>query len=400
MALLEPGNPSDVAEIIRTHAAARRSLAIQGQGTKAGLGRPVAAEDTLCLRGLSGIVSYQPEELVLTAKCGTPLREITEALAEKRQHLAFEPVATGSLFGDSNEGGSIGGVLAANLSGPRRLMAGAARDHFLGFSAVNGLGEEFKAGGKVVKNVTGYDLPKLLAGSMGTLAALTEVTVKVLPAPEKQRTVLIPVSDATAGHRHLVTLMQGTFEIDGAAFLPAGIAARSGVDMVRALGGALAALRLSGSPVSVADRCAALRASLGCPSEELHSMRSRDLWAEIRDVAPLLPSGGACVWRISVPPAAGAKTAVGLETGDAWLMDWGGGLLWVARADTSTADAAKVRAAVTETGGHATLVRGPENLRREIDVFGREAPSALLKRVKEAFDPHGILNPGRMYRDW
>jgi glycolate oxidase FAD binding subunit len=401
VAFLEPSRPAEVADIIRAHAADRQTLAIQGLGTKAGLGRPVAADNTLSLRGLSGIVSYEPEELVLTAMCGTPLREITEALVGKRQHLAFEPIASASLFGPSNEGGSIGGVLAANLAGPRRPMAGSARDHFLGFSAVNGLGEEFKAGGKVVKNVTGYDLPKLLAGSMGTLAALTEVTVKVLPAPEKQRTVLIPVADAAAGHRHLIALMQGTFEIDGAAFLPARIAARSGVDMVRAVGGAVSALRLAGSPVSVADRCAALRAALGVPSEELHSMRSRDLWAEIRDVAPLLPESGACLWRISTPPSAGAKIAASLAMADGdWLMDWGGGLLWIARAEASAADAAQVRAALGDSGGHATLMRGPESLRREIDVFARETPPALLRRVKEAFDPHRILNPGRMYRGW
>jgi glycolate oxidase FAD binding subunit len=400
VAFLEPSLPAEVVDIIRAHAADGRKLSIQGQGTKAGLGRPVTADNTLSLRGLSGIVSYQPEELVLTAKSGTPLREITEALVAKRQHLAFEPIASASLFGPSNEGGSIGGVLAANLAGPRRPMAGSARDHFLGFSAVNGLGEEFKAGGKVVKNVTGYDLPKLLAGSMGTLAALTEVTVKVLPAPEKQRTVMIRASDLAAAHHQMIALMQGTFEIDGAAYLPAHLAARSGVDMVRAVGDALVALRLTGSPGSVADRCAALRTLIEGPTEELHSMRSRDLWAEIRDVAPLLPDLGACLWRISVPPSAGAKIAAALATGDDWLMDWGGGLLWIARPAATIDDAAKVRAALAGSGGHATLVRGPETLRREIDVFAREAPVTLLRRVKEAFDPHHILNPGRMYREW
>ncbi len=400
MACLEPTRPAEVADIIRAHASDRKPLAVQGQGTKSGLGRPVTAEDTLSLRGLSGIVSYQPEELVLTAKCGTPLAEITDALAAKRQHLAFEPIASASLFGPSNEGGSIGGVLAANLAGPRRPSAGAARDHGRGFTAVHGLGEEFKAGGKVVKNVTGYDLPKLLAGSMGTLAALTEVTVKVLPAPEKQRTVLVPVADAAAGHRHMIALLQDAFEIDGAAFLPAAVAARSSVDLVRAPGSALVALRLSGAPGSCADRCGGVRQLLGVPSEELHSMRSRSLWAEIRDVATLLPESAACLWRVSVPPSAGAKVASALGKGDDWLMDWGGGLLWIARADASAADAAQVRAALSDCGGHATLMRGPEALRREIDVFACDVPPALLQRVKAAFDPHGILNPGRMYRDW
>lgn len=396
--MLEPDRASDVAEIVRDHATQRRPLAIEGLGSKAGLGRPVESADTLSLRNVSGIVSYEPAELVLSAQSGTPLREILAALAEKNQHLAFEPMTAGRLLGDSNDQGSIGGVLAANLSGPRRPSAGAARDHFLGFTAVNGMGEEFKAGGKVVKNVTGYDLPKLLAGSMGTLAVLTEVTVKVLPAPEKQRTVLIPVADAATGHRHLIDLLQGALEIDGAALLPAAVAARSGVDMVRDLGSALAALRLSGSPGSVADRCAALRRSLGAPSEELHSMRSRALWGEIRDVAALLPQADGVLWRVSVPPRAGATVAAELAQGD-WLMDWGGGLLWLARRDVSAADAVQVRAALAVCGGHATLVRAPESLRREIDVFDREVPQALLARVKASFDPLGILNPGRMYRD-
>jgi glycolate oxidase FAD binding subunit len=399
VSILAPDRPGQVAEIIRAHAAEKTPLALQGLGSKAGLGRPVAAADTLSLRNLSGIVSYQPAELVLTAQAGTPMREIQAALDETNQHLAFEPMNAGGLLGPSNEQGSIAGVLAANLSGPRRPSAGAARDHFLGFSAVNGLGEEFKAGGKVVKNVTGYDLPKLLAGSMGTLAALTEVTVKVLPAPEKQRTVLIPVADAASGHRRMIALLQEAYEIDGAALLPASVAARSGVDLVRAPGSALVALRLTGAPGSCADRCAGVRQVLGAPSEELHSMRSRALWAEIRDVASLLPGEG-CLWRVSVPPKAGAAIIAALAEGTAdWLMDWGGGLLWIARSAASAADAALVRAAITSVGGHATLMRGPEALRREIDVFAQDAPTALLKRVKESFDPLHILNPGRMYRE-
>jgi glycolate dehydrogenase FAD-binding subunit len=396
---IQPEQISDIVETVRSHAEARRPLAIEGSGSKNGLGRPVEAEALLSLRGLSGIRVYQPDELVLTAWSGTPMREIWDALAEKRQHLAFEPAAS-TLYGSGNEAGTIGGVLASNLSGPRRPSAGAARDHFLGFSAINGLGEEFKAGGKVVKNVTGYDLPKLLAGSMGTLAVMLEVTVKVLPAPEKQRTVIVPVGDAATGHRHLIAQLQQAFEIDGAALLSAAVAARSGVDLVRAPGRALAAMRLTGSPVSVADRCAAVRAAIGMPSEELHTARSQALWTEIGEVASLLPQDMDVLWRLSVPPASGARIAAELGEGDAWLMDWGGGRLWLARRDASAGDAALVRKAVAAIGGHATLMRGPESLRQAIDVFPMEAPPALLQRTKAAFDPHGILNPRRMYRDW
>jgi glycolate oxidase FAD binding subunit len=397
---LQPERTEDIVDIVRASADARRPIAVEGSGSKSGLGRPVDAGTLLSIRGLSGIRSYQAEELVLTAWSGTSMREIADALAEKRQHLAFEPgLGAGSSDG-SNEGGTIGGVLACNWSGPRRPSAGAARDHFLGFTAVNGLGEEFKAGGKVVKNVTGYDLPKLLAGSMGTLAILLEVTVKVLPAPEKQRTVLVPVADVAAGHRCLTEQLRQAFEIDGAALLPAAAAARSGVDLVRAPGGALAVMRLTGSPVSVADRCAALRAAVGMPSEELHSARSRALWTEINEVSSLLPAGAAALWRLSVPPASGARIAAQIGENEDWLMDWGGGRLWIARREASAADAAAVRKAVATIGGHATLMRGPDALRRVIDVFPMEAPADLLQRTKAAFDPHGILNPGRMYRGW
>ena len=398
MQRIQPESTQDMVDLVRSHAEARRPLAIEGSGSKSGLGRPVEAETLLSVRGLSGITSYQPDELVLTAWSGTPMREIWDALAEKRQHLAFEPAAS-ALHGSGNEAGTLGGVLASNLSGPRRPSAGAARDHFLGFSAVNGLGEEFKAGGKVVKNVTGYDLPKLLAGSMGTLAVLLEVTVKVLPAPEKQRTVIVPVPDAVAGHRCLIAQLQEAFEIDGAALLPATVAARSSVDLVRGATSALAALRLTGSPVSVTDRCAALRAAIGLTSEELHSARSQALWAEINEVSSLLPTETAALWRLSVPPASGERVAAQLGEGDDWLMDWGGGRLWITRRNASVEDAAVVRRAVATAGGHATLMRGPDALRRAIDVFPMEAPLALLKRTKAAFDPHGILNPCRMYRE-
>lgn len=400
MLRIQPEKASEIVEIVRANAAARRPLAIEGSGSKSGLGRPVDAPEILSLRSLSGIRSYQPDELVLTAWSGTPMREIWDALAEKRQHLAFEPTSAGNLFGRGNEAGTIGGVIACNLSGPRRPSAGAARDHFLGFTAVNGLGEEFKAGGKVVKNVTGYDLPKLLAGSMGTLAVLMEVTLKVLPAPEKQRTVIVPVTDVAGGHRCLAAALQEAFEIDGAALLPAGVAARSGVDLVRAPGSAVAALRLAGSPVSVADRCAALRTGIGIPSEELHAARSQALWTEIGEVAPLLTEAQGALWRVSVPPASGAKIAAELAHNDEWLMDWGGGRVWIDRRDATIEDAVAVRKAVAAVSGHATLMRGPKNFRHAIDVFPQDAPAALLQRVKAAFDPRGILNPGRMYRAW
>ena len=402
MAFLDPSHPAEVVDIIRAHASDRKPLAIQGQGTKAGLGRLVTADDTLSLRSLSGIVSYQPEELVLTAKSGTPLREITEALVAKRQHLAFEPIASASLFGPSNEGGSIGGVLAANLAGPRRPMAGSARDHFLGFSAVSGRGETFKSGGRVVKNVTGYDLCKLMAGSWGTLAALTEVTIKVLPRPETEETIVIFGLDEPAAIRAMGAAMGSPYEVSGAAHLPAGIAVR-----IPGPWGSqpVTALRLEGVGVSVVHRRRTLRAEMRPHGALalLAEQESRAFWRKVRDVEPFAAESvkERPVWRISTVPSKGAELArmVASQVAAEFVYDWAGGLVWAAAAPASDAGEAAVRAAVAAFGGHATLVRAPAAVRA---VFGAFEPqdqglAALTKRVKEGFDPKGVLNPGRMW---
>jgi glycolate oxidase FAD binding subunit len=361
----------------------------------------VQARHAVDLSAISGILAYEPEELILTAAAATPMAEIEAAISAKGQMLAFEPVDLSALLGAAAGGGTIGGALACGISGPRRVKAGAARDHLLGFHAVSGRGEIFKAGSKVVKNVTGYDLPKIFCGSLGTLGAMTEVTVKVLPAPPKARTVLLFGLDVAAAVRAMTDALNSPFEVSGAALLPASIAARSAIDMVRAAGASVVALRIEGTPASVAARCAGLRALLaGCaPDEELHSMRSRRLWVEIRDVGALLPDAAAALWRVSVPPAAAPAITAALP-GD-WFLDWGGGLIWIAVPPGTEAEATRIRGAVAAagTGGHATLLRAPASLRAGIDVFHPQ-PAALARlsaRVKESFDPKRILNPGRLY---
>src|SRR5882672_431555 len=231
-AALKPTTPAEVVDAVAQAVADEAPLEIVGQGSKRGLGRPVQAARQLDLSGLSGITLYEPNELVLTCGAGTPLMEIEAALKQSNQQLAFEPADLAPLYGGAPGGGTIGGALSCNLSGPRRLKAGAARDHFLGFKAVSGRGEAFQAGGRVVKNVTGYDLCKLLAGAHGTLAALTEVTIKVLPASEKSRTVLIYGLDDGSAILALGRAVNSPHEVSGAAHLPAAIAARSAVDFV------------------------------------------------------------------------------------------------------------------------------------------------------------------------
>ncbi len=399
---LKPESAEQVADAVAWAAAEEEPLEVLGRASKRGLGRPVQAGRGLDLSGLSGITLYEAEELVLSARAGTPLAEILAALAEKNQELAFEPPDLGPLLGGEAGAGSIGGVLACNLAGPRRIKAGAARDHFLGVSAVSGRGEAFKSGGRVVKNVTGYDLCKLMAGSYGTLAAMTDVTVKVLPAAEKTRTVLLLGLDDTGALGAMTRALGSAHEVSGAAHLPAALAAGSEVSYVRQAGGAVTAIRVEGTGPSVEYRCAALRRELAGSgeSEELHGRNSSVFWQELRDVSPFVARPERLVWRISVPPQAGPQVAAALAGDGAALYyyEWGGGLSWRALPASQDGGHAAVRAALTDCGGHATLIRGPETLRAAVPVFQPQEPAmaALTRRVKDGFDPRRVLNPGRM----
>jgi len=322
-------------------------------------------------------------------------------LAERGQHLAFEPPDFTALYAPDEAGSprndTLGGVLATNLAGPRRFAAGAARDHFLGFTAVNGRGEIFKAGGQVVKNVTGYDLPKLMAGSFGTLALLDEVTIKTLPRPEKTRTVLLYGLDGPAASAAMTKALGGAYDTTGATYLPNQVAQRSKVEFVGGRG-SVTALRVEGSAPSVEHHCADLRRDLGGENEELHTKNSVLLWREIRDVAGFFDFEN-ILWRVSVPPSHGpgiaASFAIEVQGSDFYL-DWGGGLIWLSLPVEHGANAEHVRSTLTRCGGHATLIRAPEQARRKDPVFDVEGSPALMKRVKQAFDPDSVLNPGRM----
>ena len=414
---LAPTDADGLADAVRWAVAGEAPLEVIAGGSKQTLGRPVQSAATLSLAAFDGIVDYQPSELVLTAQAATPLATIEAALEAERQMLAFEPADYGPLLRASGGadlrapggadlrapgGATLGGALACNLSGPRRIKAGAARDHFLGMHAVSGRGERFKAGGRVVKNVTGYDVCKLLAGSYGTLALMHEVTVKVLPAPERTRTVLLFGLEPAAALDALGAALGSAHEVSGAAHMPAEITARSAVSYVAGAGAAVSAVRVEGFPASVEARCEALRALLGPfgAVEELHSKNSATLWREIRDVRAFADDSGP-LWRLSVPPASGAAAAARVaEAADVRaLFDWGGGLVWLAVDGAPDAGEVPVRAAAMAVGGHATLVRADAPTRAARAVFQPQATglAALTARIKRAFDPTGVLNPGRMY---
>jgi glycolate oxidase FAD binding subunit len=406
---LRPRDAKDVEAAVQWALAEGKTVEIVGHGSKRAIGRPAQTDFTLDLSTLTGVTLYEPEELVLSAKAGTPLAEIEALLAAKDQQLAFEPMDYAAILGGIAGRGTIGGVLAANVSGPRRVKAGAGRDHFLGFSAVSGRGETFKSGGRVVKNVTGYDLCKLIAGSWGTLAAMTEVTIKVLPRPETEQTLLIRGLEPAQAVEAMTSAMGSSCEVSGAAHLPADIADRIPADEIA--GGAVTALRLEGFSPSVAERKRMLEALMK-PFGELATAEaplSRAFWTAVRDVTPfaadqsILPplQDERPLWRISTAPNRGAELAamIATETQAQMFYDWAGGLIWVGLGASDDAGAALIRHAVVATGGHATLIRAPASVRAAIDVFAPQdaAVAALTKRVKESFDPKGVLNPGRMW---
>jgi glycolate oxidase FAD binding subunit len=401
---LRPRDPKQVEDAICWALAQGKTLEVIGHGSKRAIGRAAQWDATLDLSALKGVTLYEPEELVLSAKAGTPLHEIEALVAEKRQELAFEPMDYGPLLGGAAGAATIGGVIASNLSGPRRIKSGAARDHFLGFSAVSGRGETFKSGGRVVKNVTGYDLCKLIAGSWGTLAAMTDVTIKTLPRAETEQTILVLGGDAAAASKVMASAMGSYGDVSAAAHLPVTIAAD--VAETVSAGSAVTALRLEGVTPSVAQRKSLLE-SLLAPFGALASLDealSRALWRAIRDVAPFAAKGrmgGADIWRISTAPARGAEIGRALadKAGAEILYDWAGGLVWVALPRSDDAQAPLVHAAVAAAGGHATLIRAPAAVRAKVDVFAPEpAPlAALTQRIRKGFDPHGVLNPGRMW---
>ena len=363
------------------------TLDVRGGGSKLQLGKPMTCDQVLDLSALTGIVDYAPEELVVTLRAGTPLREVEALLAQRNQMLAFEPPDLGPLLGRAAGEGTLVGAVMGNFAGPRRLSAGAARDHLLGFSGVNGRGEAFKSGGKVMKNVTGYDLSKLLAGSWGTLAVFDEVSVKVLPAPDQTRTLLLLDLTDDAAAKAMCAAMGSPHDVSGAAHV-----------------GDRTALRIEGVAPSVEARLKGLRDLLGASGakmEELGTLESRVFWHEVRDVAPLKAPGDAVVWKISCPPTEGPAVVVRVKAqrpAAEAFYDWSGGLIWLALRASADADHQIVRGALAPAGGHATLIRAPEAVRAAVPVFQPQPLplAALASRVKESFDPKRLFNPGRM----
>lgn len=371
--------PASEAELSECVAEAKGPLHVRGGGTRA-IGRPVSG-DVLETGALSGVELYEPGALTLVVKAGTPLAEVAQVLDAENQRLAFEPMDHRGLLGTSGEP-TIGGCVAANVSGPRRIQAGACRDFMLGVRFVDGTGTVIKNGGRVMKNVTGYDLVKLMAGSWGTLGVMTEVSLKVLPKPETAACVLVNGLDNQSAVQVMAEALGSPYDITGAAHAP------SGVD-----GHPVTMLRVEGFAGSVAYRAEQLRDMVGRHEAIIEADPAKVAagWAWVRDVEGLHGLTGD-VWRISCKPSDAPELAARLEA-DKLVFDWGGGLIWALVPEGTDA-----RARLGDFKGHATLVRGSEASRTTLPVFQPEPePLAVLSAgIRARFDPKGLLNPGLM----
>lgn len=396
MTEFQVGDLNEARDVIQQAVAAKTRLELVAAGTKCHLGRVVRYDAVLDASAMSGIIDYQPEELVLTLRAGTPMNIVEDALAEARQMLAFEPPSMTRILGEAKQGvrGTIGGVIAANLSGPRRLTAGAARDFLLGFEAMSGRGELFKSGGKVMKNVTGYDLSKLMCGSFGTLGVMDEITLKTLPAPETSCSLLVGADTFADAVARIAKIFATPHEAAAAAILPAGIAGEEGADSGSSF---TVVVRLEGIEASVIDRLGHLLKMTG--GEAIAEAKSVNLWRRIRDVQPIAEKP-VDIWKVSCAPADAPQMLAALDPRlDVRIMaDWAGGLIWIGGASPRIGPALR-QAVTTLESGFAMLVRDVSVTHEKIPAFQPLSAGhyELHKRVKASFDPLGVLNYERMH---
>lgn len=400
---LRPAAGWELESMIAPYIDRREPLEIVGAGSKRAIGRPTQTPVTISTASMRGIFLYEPTELVMAAQAGTPIVEIEADLAAQGQMLAFEPIDLGPATGGNRNVQTIGSVFSCNMSGARRITAGAARDHLLGVQGVDGTGRLFNAGGRVMKNVTGYDLCRGLSGSWGTLACLTQLTFKVLPMAEEATTLVYSGLTEDIGVELLCAAMQLPYEVTGTVHLPETVAARLEHGQLRSLGKSVTAIRIENFKPSVISRTQKLIDALkeyGEP-ERLDFADTLEFWAELRRLSVMPYDRETVLWRLSTAPTKGPAVvaAIRRHMPAECYYDWSGGLIWLEVAASADAGASDIRRAVAVHGGHATLIRAEPAVRAAVEVFQPQAAEVenLMKGLKTAFDPYGLFNPGRMY---
>lgn len=377
--MIQARHVDEVVDALRDEA----PLRIQGAGTKRALWDCEGISRRLDVSALRGVTRYQPEELVLSVRAGTPVAEVQALLGAREQRLAFDPPDYAAVLGSVQGTTTIGGVISSGFAGPLRLSAGNVRDHLLGFEAVSGRGERFKAGGRVIKNVTGYDLPKLLCGAWGTLAVLTEITLRVLPRPEHEATLVIEGLSDVAAVRWMTQALNAPLEVASAAHESSGECSRTWI-------------RLEGFRSSVAERIAQLTRMIGAAAslQLIEGSASEQLWQRVRDLHAWAQDERV-IWRLSLPAnrSADVVAAIAQQAPHEALYDWAGGLVWLAMDSRTEPSAALVRGEVARAGGHAWLFRAPEAMRRTVPTAPPQPAviESLSRRIKQGFDPRGRL---------
>jgi len=398
-----PSDEAELAGFVEAAKAGNYPLEVCGFRSKREAGRPVNPAAVVSTAKLSGITFYEPGELVISAKAGTPLHEVEAALARKNQELPFEPADLSRIYGTDPLAASLGSVAAMNISGPRRILRGAARDYLLGIRAINGEGSAIKSGGRVMKNVTGVDLVKGLCGSWGTLAVLTELTLKVLPKAQEARTIFFLGLSDEAGVGVMSEAMGTPYEVSGTIHLHGSLVSRLNDAEITQTNAPVTALRLEGDPQSVVYRMEKLRRELAPFGDtyDLDHQRSLSFWGDIRSLTFLSANFGRPLWRITVAPSKAAQIVRALSAffDLSAAYEWSGGLIWLETPSSSEASVTELRRVLAEFEADSMLMRAPRSVRSSIEVF-HPLPLTkmkLVQAIKKAFDPAGVLNPGRMY---
>ena len=403
-----PEKETEVADIIKKSYKSNIPIEIIGSGSKNKIGKFLQCGKTLNLSKLEGVVEYYPEELYIKVKSGTKIDKIEKELGKNKQQLAFEPIDFGHLFLGKSNCGTAGGQVACNFSGPRRFKDGSTRDHILGFRAVNGRGEIIKSGGTVVKNVTGYDLSKLMCGSYGTLAALTEITFKVLPMPEESKTLIIHNLNISNAPDYLAKAISSPNEVSGASFLPVDPLCDNcdmNIENTFKLNdlkykGSMTSLRVEGSKKSINERIANLKKVLEIANSNisiLETLQSEIFWKKIRNLEFFSLTKNN-ILRIVIPPAECTQLIYELPINFKYFIDWGGAVIWMEACDLLEQKFESIRKKVVKHDGHISMIKYSSHLPYVEDVFTiNSVRFNISQSIKKSFDPKRILNPGKMH---
>ncbi len=398
--ILKPNNEEEISEIIKECYKKNVPLEILGSGTKKSIGRNFQFEKTLSLSEYSGIIKYEPEELYIKVKSGTPMKQIRDELKKNNQHLAFEPVNFGLLFSGKNNEGTIGGVMSCNFAGPRRFKSGSVRDHILGFRGINGTGKIIKSGGTVVKNVTGYDLSKILSGAFGTLSVLSEITVKVLPKPESNKTLVVKNPHLKKGLDYLNIALSSSSDPSGAVFYPENFRSFFIFNDLT-FSGPITAIRMEGSATSIDHRIKKLTKELQVTSDEIAILaeeQSDIFWEDTRNLKVFSELKENLI-RIVIPTSETFDLLNKLKIFEIkYFVDWGGSLIWVQLENINSKILNDIKMIVKDKSGYLTVIKIDDGLKSSIDVFTIDPiKHEISEKIKKSFDPKRILNPGKMY---